>query len=139
MQDVQINRQDLLAVLKDNRAKHKAEYEEAHAKWEEKALDRLTKWLKTTEKELDKVSKKIAKGKVLTQPLHEVDKYPLAKLPEPQSYEKDYNNAIAQVEMDSRDEITLDINTFRQWVQDEWAWAHETRLLNASYTGRSIK
>lgn len=44
-------------------------------------------------------------------------------LERPGNHEKDFNRAIAMIEMSTQDEIELDEKTFNQWVMGEWSWA----------------
>ena len=41
----------------------------------------------------------------------------------PGNFSKDFERAIAMIEMSTQDEIELDEKTFNQWVMGEWAWA----------------
>lgn len=41
----------------------------------------------------------------------------------PNSYEKDFNKAIAMIEMSVEEMIILDEKTFGEWVLGEWNWA----------------
>lgn len=45
-------------------------------------------------------------------------------LESPGNFSKDFERAIAMIEMSVNDEIELDEQTFKQWVMGEWSWAN---------------
>ena len=99
-----VQRDKLLEKLKENREKHKTEFEEASTKWREEATEALRKAADDAEA-----------GK-------EIDLYPLNKLPKPVSYIGSYDEAILRVEMETRDELVLTEKQFAAWANDNWQW-----------------
>ncbi len=103
MDNTRVNRTTLLQKLEENREKHKKDFIEAKTAWENQAT-----------KALQKAAKRAEKGKITLDPLGD--------LPKPQSYIESYDDAIARIEMDVRDEVELSDREFSAWVQDKWAW-----------------
>lgn len=100
---IKVNRDELLIKLQENLETHKKDVKEARKVWEKKA-----------KKAYAKAAAKAEKG--------DFDYAPLAKLPKPESYVKSYEDAIARVGMDTRDELEIDDREFSAWVQDNWTW-----------------
>lgn len=110
MDTIRMKRDDLLAILKENRDKHESEYLEALAGWGDKALAALT------------AAKKAAKEAVRENTPGDIRTDPLKDLPKPTNYIKSYDDAIARIEHDIRPEVELDDRQFSAWVQDDWQW-----------------
>jgi len=55
----------------------------------------------------------------------------------PISYEKEYNRAIAMLELEVRDEIELDAQTFAQLIQDDWHWQRNFLASASNYSGKA--
>ena len=113
---VKVDRGKLLETLKENKARHVAEYDEA-----------VVEYRKAAEKALRKRAIEIRDGETLKK---EVD-----GLPAPLSFADDYDRAIAMTEWSESETLDLDEHTFRSWVLDEWNWrvqfAGTTSLYNA--------
>jgi hypothetical protein len=112
-----MNRTELLEQLRDNQTKHAADYREAMVVWKKKAA-----------KALAKAAKKAEKGKITLNPLQD--------LPKPVQFMEEYDDAIARVMVDTREELELDDHQFRQWVQDKWVWQHQFAASTSLYNGR---
>ena len=92
MQQVTLKKEALLEVLKKNKEKHIAEYQEAKKNWKVKAKARL--------------------GELLIE-LEEKEELPHPGLAKPISYEKDYTTAISMLEFSVDDTIELTQGEFR--------------------------
>lgn len=122
MKDVQINKRELLAIIKENKDKHIEAYELAVEKYHElleEKFDELTQSLHAWRQDLDDTNGPF-KFKV--------------NLPVPESHEEDYDKAIQMLELDERESITLTDYEFNQFVRDEWDWARSFRANTMSYT-----
>lgn len=104
METIQLNREDLLAKLRENREKHEAEFRDAKATWTKKATRALRKAADKAEKD------------------GTIDMAPLKDLPKPVNYLTSYDAAIAQVSADVRGTVELDPATFAAWHEDNWTW-----------------
>ena len=104
MNTVQIERKELLRILKENKEKHVQEYNEAIVERNIVVVEQMRELIvqfESGEKDLEHIT------------------FPL-----PKSQEKEYNKAIRMVELDVRDSIELSEHDFEQWVLDEWGWKH---------------
>jgi len=117
MNTIKMKRSELLETLQINQDNHMADYEEAVEVWQNKAA-----------KALAKAAKKAEKGKITLNPLKD--------LPKPVNYGEEYNDAIARVKADVREELELDENQFRQWVQNKWAWQRQFAASTEIYNAR---
>lgn len=117
MKTVTINRLKLLVQLKKNRETHIAEFKEA---WE--------LYLAEAVAELKDMLKSAKAGKVR----HHLG------LEIPQSYEAQYDRAIAMLEWSEDETIDLDHNEFESYVRDNWQWKQSFTALAASYKGGNL-
>lgn len=115
MDDIKIEKSRLLENIQRNREKHLAEYDEAVKGWKEKVRDAVVKELK-----------RLDKGK-------KPNLYFLQSLPEPTSYEDQYDEAIAMLEWEKEDEVQLTFAQFKQWVNDEWGWSRQFLASTKAY------
>ncbi len=116
MKTVKIKREELLAVVRENKEKHIAEYIESVEDFK-KAVVVITKNnLKLVNTgELDSIAK--------------VKNLPAV----PNSYEQSYTRAIRMLELSIEDIIELDDTTFNQLVLDEWNWKSNFQLSGSLY------
>ncbi len=124
MKPVRMNKADLLGKLRENRAKHKADFEAASDEYRKQALKEtraLTKRIKQASRdELQNVSLYV----VLTQP---------------KQYVREYDCAIAMFENTLDDEIELLQREFTQYVLDQWDWSNEFVGSTALYNSAAAK
>ena len=117
MNNIKVDKAKLLETLKENRAKHLAEYTEAVDGYREQA-----------EKALRKRAIEIRDKKTL----HTV----IDDLPIPRSYVTDYDRAISMVDWSEDSVIELDPSDFASFVLDEWGWRGQfvgtTSMYNSS-------
>lgn len=108
MNEIKMDRKELLKIVKENLKKHLADYAEAVEDYKAGALKVATANLK------------IAKT-------GEIDKFNQIKsLPQrPVSYEKEYNRAIRMLELSIENEIVVEQDVFNQLVLDEWHWKNQ--------------
>jgi hypothetical protein len=110
---LEYNVKDLIKVIKENREKHKSDYDYAVQLYKEKLVQAFEKHLGEARE-----------GKEVP---HDVG------LVKPVEYLKDYDRAIKMYEMTSQTTVTLDQNTFSQLVMDEWAWKNNFNTNTFSY------
>lgn len=111
---VNVDRIQLIDILKKNLEKHKAEYQAAQAGYQAAMLA-----------ELKKAMKEVKAGKVKELNVH---------LAAPFSNEDSYVEVIEMLEMSVDQNIQLDNSTFRSYVKDEWHWSGSFKALAASYS-----
>lgn len=112
-QSVTVQRKDLITAIKSNRKEHISEYNQAYSDYKAKVKYELERALKeANEGKFDNVA-------VLIQ--------------SPVSHENDYNDIIEMLEMSVDDNITLDRDSFKAYIKNEWNWTRQFKVLNASY------
>ena len=115
--EVRVDRAKLLETLKENKAKHVAEYDSAVEKYREAA-----------EKALRKRAIEIRDGKTLRKEVED--------LPEPRSFAGEYDRAIAMVDWSEDEQLSLDEQDFRAFVLDEWNWRGQFAAATSTYNNR---
>ena len=118
MNEVKVKKNALLDKLRANRAQHEADYATAYDVWADGMITQLKKNLAYFKKE-----RKSRAAPVLVQPV---------------SYVKQYDQAIAILEMSVDDEIILDANEFNQYVLDNWNWKQMFTTVNSNYLSGKI-
>jgi len=109
-----INKTKLLAVIEENKSKHRSIF-----------LEAINGYKKETIKLLEEMIEKLKAGKT-------IDHY--IKLPVPVDHTPEYNRAIRMIEMDVREEIELGDEEFTQFVMDDWKWKREWIGTVSNYT-----
>ena len=117
MKNVIVEKKKLLEALKENREKHQKDYDEALENWAGTARIQLAD-------ELDDLKNCPEDASLFFD------------LPKPESYVKDYDRAIAMVEMDVRDTLEMSEMDFRQFVLDEWGWKESFDNITKVYNSR---
>ena len=116
MHDVKVNRTELLDIVRKNKEKHIAEFNEA-------VSDYLEVVIKIADENLDLATTReldlIAKIKPMPAP--------------PTSYESSYARSIRMLELSVDEIVELDEHTFNQLVLDEWQWKQMFTTSNLSY------
>lgn len=105
MHAVKVNRQELLGIVRTNKDKHIAEYNESVEDYKAATI------------KLAKANLKL----VNTGSLEEIAKCK-AMPSKPVSYESNYTRAIRMLELSVEDTIEVEEDVFNQLVLDEWAW-----------------
>lgn len=103
MDTVRVNKEELLAKLRENRDQHVKDYKEAVVEYRKAALAEITTMLKQAKSKTDKIARAVT-------------------APEPVSYESSYTTAIRMLEMSVDEEIELDQEDFAKYVEDNWQW-----------------
>lgn len=115
MKQVRVKKDDLLAILKKNKAEHKAIFEKAQEKFREVAI-----------KELDRMLKVAREGQPFV-----LERF--ARLVQPKNYTGEYDRAIKMLEMSVDDTIEITSQEFQNFVQDIWNWSRDWALSNSGY------
>jgi hypothetical protein len=110
---VNVKKDELIAVLRANRAKHRAVF-----------LDALEGYRKEAVRQLKAHIRAIEEGRT---PMIRVI------LSRPEDHTPDYDHVIGMLEMDQGDVFRLDQQTYRNYVGDDWAWKRQWAKLSSSY------
>lgn len=113
MRTINVDKEELLAIIKKNRDNHRAVYEEAFEGYRKECIRILEENLK-----LLRSGKKVA-----------VVFYEQA----PQDHTNDYNLVIRMLEMDVSKQVELDVQQFTNYVDDNWNWKQQFVTSNAKY------
>lgn len=116
MNSVNMDREKLLEIVRENLVKHMAQYEEA-------VVDYKALVLKITQHNL-----KVAKTGEMTE-FKNFKSLPSA----PISYKDSYNRAIRMLELSVDSVIELEEHVFNRLVLDEWDWKHQFVGATMSY------
>lgn len=118
MQEITVNKEELLAKLRENRAKHRTVFEAALAGWRDEALARL--------------EEKVAALKA--------GRFPEIKLlvTMPQDHTKDYDRIIMMVEMHTSSTFRLSEYDFQSYVMDDWDWKRQFIKTSSTYAAASV-
>ena len=122
MHSVNLNKNELLNIVRKNLDKHVAEFAEA-------VEDYKTAVLKIAQDNL-----KLAK-KADLDIFKQIKSVPAA----PTSYEDNYKRAIRMLELSVDEIIELDDAVFNQLVLDEWAWKQSFTASNMAYKSLSAR
>lgn len=116
MHSVKIDKTELLKIVRENKTKHVAEYEEAVADYKAGVVKLAKENLKLANSgDLSKITK-------------------IKAAPQgPVSYEDNYTRAIRMLELSVDSVIELEEDVFNQLVLDEWAWKRAFTAMSASY------
>lgn len=115
MDTMQVDKQQLIDTLTENRGNHIKAYEEAIKVYRVKA-----------EKALRARASEIRDGKTVD---------PGIGLTIPENYESQYNDAITRLEWTVGDTVELSRSEFRQFILDEWGWSNLFAASTRAYQG----
>lgn len=116
MNSVKINRVELLQIVRENLAKHQADYLEA------------TEDYKVAAAKIAESNIKIAKSnqKILLQTFDVKNMKPFEHYtPIQRSYESDYKRAERMLQLSIEENIDVEEDVFNQLVLDEWSWKQQ--------------
>lgn len=118
METVKIDKVELARVLEENRAQHRAEFEEA-----------LEGYKKVATQQLEEQVERIRAGKIFQVQV---------VLPLPQDHTEDYDRVIRQCEMSVEAELVLTDHEFQCYVMDDWSWKKQFTATNSAYSNLSV-
>lgn len=106
----------VIETLVANRAKHRADFIEAHDAYRETVVKQLHERLDAAKS-----------GKPVM--LH-------FNLPEPKDQTKDYDRAISMLGLCIETEIALSEDQYANLMLDDWSWSRATKETYSNYTGK---
>ena len=114
-----VKKDELLAILNENRAKHQQVYEAAFAGYAEHAKQIL-------QQELDDLNAgRVRELRIL--------------LSRPQNHTADYDRIIKMLELHVHSEFTLSEDLFAQYVMDDWRWKRDWLKMSNRYASASTQ
>lgn len=118
MERVMMNKAELLAAVKKNRAAHAAFFEEA------------------VEGYRKKISETISAMKRVADANKDIDTSDLFRLRKPESHVKDYDRVISMLSQHTKAEVELSNEDFGRYFEDDWEWKQNWLNANSAYTAR---
>lgn len=109
-----VKKEELLEILKKNRANHRKIFEEALEGYKKKMIALLLKMLKD-----------VRKGKRVSH---------MISMPLPQNMTAEYDTVIRMLEMSTDNEVKLSAKDFQCFVEDRWEWRDNFIHSNAAYS-----
>jgi len=114
---INVKKSELIAKIRENKEKHKADYLEAEAAYRAEA-----------KKQLAEQKKRLDKGELDIR----------IQLTTPVNRETEYDKIIQTFEWEIKDEVELSQGEFNEYVLDEYDWAVAARFSNAMYKGKGF-
>ncbi len=115
MSEVRLSKEDVLVALSNNRDNHLAKFEEAMEGYKEQAI-------KTLEEHIAQIKANDPQRVILALPL-------------PEDHTEDYERAIDMLQWSLDDEVVLNRQEFRTYIQDDWGWKQEFESTYSLYAG----
>lgn len=120
MEDVTIDKAELIARLRANRETHRGIFLEALEGYRASLLEILENHVKLLEN-----------GKL--------PKTQHIRIDPPADYTRDYDRVISMLEMDKGTDFTLSETDFAQYVLDDWAWKRQWSIENSGYVSGNTR
>jgi hypothetical protein len=123
--EVEVQRVELLDVLRKNRETHVRDYKLACAGYKKAAMEKLESVFADLKDQVNRLKageflKWVGTSFSLTAPV---------------SHEKSYDQAVRMMEMEVKDTVVLTASQFSCFVMDEWDWTEDFRHSNTPYFG----
>lgn len=142
---VKVNRLRLLEVLKANREKHLAVFNEAMAGYKELALKKVEEAFAGLEDRLAKKKVEIT-ARIESFTPETADEFSdwltileavTVSLKKPVSYAGAYDAAVDMFDFEVRDEVELSGAELQCFIRDVWDWSYEFTTTNIAYTAKT--
>lgn len=131
---VSVEKNKLIAILEKNRDEHLKLYKEAHKVWRRQVSDAYDE-AAVRAREAAKAWSAYFEGddnKPKMVPLNDA-----LSLQEPVSHVDEYDRALGMLKLPTGETLTLDMASYRSYVDDEWDWSRQAKGVFHSYTGRA--
>lgn len=119
-------KETVLSRLKENRERHKKDFENALDGWRQEVREELERKQVKLQEDLDKLNK----GEEPSSRFH--------NLPKPADNTNDYDIAIEMFEMSNGDMVELDVTDFQRLMRDDWGWRKRWTEENNLYILKSM-
>lgn len=123
--EVKVKRDELLAVLQENREQHIQDYKDACEGYREMALQKIDEVMGDLKKQINNLKEGQAISNIGIG----------FSLPAPESHEKAYDQIIRMMEMSVDEVIELTASQFGCFVMDDWDWKKQWSISNHAYIG----
>lgn len=116
MDKIQVKKEELISILKENRNIHQKDYNDA-----------INGYRISVEKELKKKLK-------IVKSAEKFDLY-FNELNEPSCHVKDYDNVIGMLEISIDKDIFITMQDYLKYYKNEWGWHQDWKFSNAGFIG----
>jgi hypothetical protein len=120
MRKIRVDKADLIVKIREERAKHKALYDEAVIAYTEKFVEAAQKFAEES-------VNRARRGEGFVQ---------FGWLPVPEEHTEDFDRALQMLDWELGDAVDLDEADFATLVQNQWGWARAFASNTTSYTVR---
>ena len=120
--EILVDRDELMAKLRENKSAHIENYELAMDGYAQEIEERALALVHSIE----------INGAL------RVDLSPIKNLSRPTSNAKVYEQVIEMLEWSQDEKITLSSEQFRAWVKDDWDWLESWRRANSVYVSKAL-
>lgn len=134
MRKVNINREKLLAILRENLAKHIDNYNQALEEYKQALLVEIQEKRESLNSQLDKLENGVNNGNL--EPLLFLDVH--FEVDKPHSHEENYREMIQTFELEVNDVVELDSKEFSQYVMDKWDWNEQLKNQRIFYATKQL-
>lgn len=116
MQQITVDKSELITVVKKNRTIHEELYNEAVEGYHMDVRERLEEALRLASCNEEYITN--------------------LNMSKPQSHVKDYDKIIGMLELSNETDIVLLPHEYDMYVEDEWSWAGMSNSINTMYAGK---
>lgn len=116
MQQVKISKEKLRAIVEKNREQHRGQFERAFEGYRADCIHALERNLEA-----------LKRGERVRVLIGETA---------PEDHTADYDRLLLMLDLSVDDVIALDVQSFAQYVQDDWCWKRAWATSNAKYLDR---
>lgn len=113
MQEIQVDKADLIEILEHNKSSHRAKYEEAFSAYRKAAIAQLNQWLDG-----------LKEGKRV---------HLFSDLPVPTDHTESYERILGMLRMDINDKVTVNETEYQRYVLDKWEWTRQFSQTRSAY------
>lgn len=118
METLKVNKGKLLAILRENRDKHRKTFLEAQTVYRKAVID-----------ELDVMLKAARDGSTIRKHVN---------MAAPEDHTEDYDQLIGLLELSEDTVVDLDNTEYRNYVRDTWAWSAKANRINQAYSSNNL-
>lgn len=122
MEAVNVKRDNLIAKIEANRAKHLRTYEVAIKAWRQKLADALRKYANR----ISEARSKVLRGK-------DLPPIPAPHLPKPTKFLAEYDRVLGMLRMSVEQIVKLDASDYDRYILDKWDWSEMFANSTVSY------
>ena len=126
MSRVNVKREELIEVLKENRDAHKKEYDEAYAGYVQLCIEALEDKLETVESAAKAPKDSPVKFELFFQDL----------MSAPENHVQDFQDVIDMFELSEDTKLSIGMEEYKRYYKNDWSWSRSWELSNKMYVDK---